>query len=457
MAKKKGKSKLLRNLLIVVGGLLVFYFVGKSMGWFGKEKLTEVETAQAKKVDIVEKVTASGKIQPEVEVKISPDVSGEIVEVLVEEGDSVRKGQLLLRIRPDNFQDAVESAQASLNSVRANYSQAQAVLLQRKAELTRLKLEFDRSKDLHKQKVISDADFQAAQANYEVAQQNVEAAKQNVEAARFNMQSSNANLNQNIDNLSRTEIYAPMDGIVSQLNVENGEKVVGTAQMAGTEMLTIADLSNMEVQVDVNENDIIKVEQGQKVIIEVDSYINRGRKFEGIVTQIANTANATASADAVTEFAVKIRIQQSSYKDLIDPKSNRFPFRPGMTASVDIVTNEKKGVLSVPIAAVTTRNPENKKDETKSSKNNNSQKDDENKRKKEVREIVFVFDAETQKVRETEVKTGISDFENIEILEGLKAGDEIVTGPFIVISKQLKDEQKVKKQEQGNKSENKKE
>ena len=427
--------------------------IARSAGWIGKVEKAEVFTAKAKKVQIIEKVNASGKIQPETEVKISPEVSGEIIEVLIMEGDSVKKGQLLLRLKPDLLQKSVESSQANLNSVRANYSQSQAVYLQRKSELLRSEAEYQRNKKLFDDKVISETDFLTAKTNYEVAKQQLAAAQQSVEAAKFNMQSSQASLSQSVENLSRTEIYAPVTGTVSKLSVEKGEKVVGTAQMAGTEMLIIANLHNMEVQVDVNENDIVKVKIGQKVIIEVDSYSGTNRKFEGIVTEIANTANATASADAVTEFLVKIRILNESYKDLINPKSNLSPFRPGMTASVDIVTNEKKGVLSVPISAVTTRNKEdlNKEEENKKDvKPVSSQNTDDKKTKKvdDVKEYVFVYNPKDEKVYIREVKTGISDFENIEIIKGLKEGEEVVTGPFLLVSKQLKDGQEVKKNTQ---------
>jgi HlyD family secretion protein len=438
MAKKKKSNKLLRNLLIIVGILIVGAIFARSMGWLGKEKLSEVYTAKVSKTTIIEKVGASGKIQPEIEVKISPEVSGEIVEVLVKEGDSVTQGQLLLRIRPDILRDVVQSSQATFNSVRSNLAQVQAQLLQQKAQTERLKIEYERSKQLYEQKVVSQTDFLTAKTNYEVAQQQVAAAEKSIEAAGYNVQSSQANLNQQMNNLARTEIYAPTNGSISKLSVEKGEKVVGTAQMAGTEMLRLANLNNMEVEVDVNENDIVKVRLGQKVIIEVDSYLSINRKFDGIVTEIANTANATATADAVTEFKVKIRILNESYKDLIDKKSNLSPFRPGMTAAVEVITDQRVGVLSVPIAAVTTRNEEETK-ETKPGQPEEKKKSD------KVKQIVFVYDAKEGKVVQREVKTGISDIENIEIISGLKEGDEVVVGPFNLVSKTLKNDQKVQK------------
>lgn len=440
MAKKK-KSNLLRNLTILTAILIVAVLIARSAGWIGKEKITEVFTDKAKKADIIEKVTSSGKIQPETEVKISPDVSGEIVDVYVKEGDSVVKGQLLLRIRPDNLQAVVSGSQANFNSVKANLAQSQAQLMQRQADAARLKAEAARSKQLYDQKVISETDYLLAKTNYEVAKQQVVAAEKTIDAARYNLEGSQSTLNQSLDNLSRTEVYAPVSGTISKLSVEKGEKVVGTAQMAGTEMLIVANLNNMEVQVDVNENDIVRVKKDQKVIIEVDSYLSSNRKFEGTVTEIANTANASTSADAVTEFKVKIRILNESFKDLVPKNSNLSPFRPGMTASVDIITEEKKNILTVPISAVTTRTVASKNEVKKVS----NTEDTAIKKGEKLRQVVFVFDAKTGKVIEKEVETGISDIENIEIKKGISDGDEVVIGPFNLLSKTLTNEQKVQK------------
>lgn len=458
MAKKKRSSRLLRRVVIFSLVILAVFFVARSMGFFSKKKLPEVIVAEVKKVDITEKVTASGRIQPEIEVIISPDVSGEVIAVFIEEGDSVQKGQLLFRIRPDNLQAIAESSQATVNARQANLAQAQASLAEQKANLIQATNDFERNKKLYEDKVISEAEYQNAQAAYQTTQQRVASEEQNVRAARFNLDNAQASLRQSNDNLSRTEIYAPMSGIVSQLNVELGETVVGTAQMAGTEMLTIADLTNMEVQVDVNENDIIRIRKGQPVIIDVDSYTSTGRKFDGLVTEIANTANDASSADAVTEFQVKIRINQSSYEDLLDPANNQFPFRPGMTAAVDIVTNEKKGILSVPVAAVTTRNPrgsgqgggqrgQGQAGRAQSASNRPNAEKSDKKKNDQPSEIVYIYNEEEGVVKAQEVETGISDFENIEILKGLKSGAKIVSGPFIVISRQLEDGKKVELQD----------
>lgn len=428
MATKKS-NKLIYILLGLIGVIIVFAIIGKSAGWIGGAKETEVEFATVKKTSIVEKVSASGEIQPEIEVKLSPDVAGEIIELNVQEGDSVEMGKLLVKIRPDNFISALERTRANLNQQMANLSQAKAALQRSEAQFTQAELNFNRQKKLYAEKVISDADFETAQANYITAQKDLEAAKQNVIASEFIVKSSQASVNEASENLRLTNVNSPVSGIVSSLKVEKGERVVGTQQMAGTEMMTIADLSQMEVRVDVNENDIVRLSLGDTTLIDVDAYSASGKKFKGVVTSIANTANTKASADAVTEFKVKIRILNSSYQDLVQA-GNRYPFRPGMTASVEIITQSKDNALSIPLAAVTTR--ENQLDTLAGGSTKS-------------KELVFVSEDGKAKVRA--VKTGISDYENIEILEGLKEGDEIISGPYFVVSKELKEGDLVKKSE----------
>ncbi len=447
MAKRKGWQiwQIIVGVVVIVG---ILYFV---FGNSKTEKITEISISSVKNADISEQVSASGKIQPETEVKISPEVSGEIVDVLIKEGESVTQGQLLVRIRPDILRDVVENSRANFNAVKSNLAQTQASLLQRKAEMQRLKTEFERAKKLFDQKITSEIEYLQAKTNYEVSIQQVAVAEQTIESARFNTQGSQASLNQQLNNLSRTEIYAPTSGTISKLNVEKGEKVVGTAQMAGTEMLRLANLNSMEVEVNVNENDIVKVRPAQKVIIEVDSYLSSNRKFEGVVTEIANTANATATADAVTEFKVKIRILNESYADLIDKNSNLSPFRPGMTASVNVVTQVKKQIPTVPIGAVTTRTDEEVKEmkEDKSQKTNTkseakTEEKTEKRKSEKPKQYVFVYDKKTETVSLREVETGISDFENIEITKGLQLGEEVVIAPFNAITKTLKEKDKVK-------------
>ncbi|MFC6999696.1 efflux RND transporter periplasmic adaptor subunit [Rufibacter roseus] len=444
MAKRKS-NKLLYTLGGLVVVLLLVVLLAKKQGWIGKEEGTEVVLAQVQPADIVEKVSASGKIQPEVEVKISPDVSGEITELYVKEGDSVRAGQLLLRIRPDNYQAMVEMQSASVNTQRANLAQARARLDQALANSKNIQQSYERNQKLFEQKVISRSEFDAAKAQYEANLAEVSAARQGVRAAESTVRSASASLEESRRNLEKTTIFAPVNGTVSKLNVEKGERVVGTSQMAGTEIMRIANLNNMEVLVNVNENDIIRVKLGDSAIVEVDSYNSTNRKFKGLVTSIANTAKDATSLEAVTEFEVRIRLLNDSYQDLL-VKQGRSPFRPGMTASVDIITTKKDKVLSVPLAAVTTRS---KKDSKKTGTDegqeenvdNNTNQDQPVKPEERPDEVVFVFD--NGKVNMVKVKTGISDFDNIEILSGVKKGQQVVSGPFRAVSKQLKDGDKV--------------
>lgn len=438
----------------ILGGIVLafiaFIVIAKSAGWIGKPETTEVEFAKVTKGDITETVSASGKIQPEVEVKITPDVPGEIIELHVKEGDSVRAGQLLLKIRPDNYVSFVDRAKASVNQAMAAAEQAKASVSQAEAQLLRSKVEFERQKKLFEEKVVSEADYQLAETNYKVAQQQLEAAKSNLSAGNFAVKSAEAGLKDAAENLRKTAIYAPMSGIVSKLAVELGERVVGTSQMAGTEMLRIANLNNMEVRVNVNENDIVRVSLGDTVIIDVDSYTSTNKKFKGVVTEIANTANGvggalgavSTSTDAVTEFEVRIRILRDSYRDLIDLKAGKkYPFKPGMTATVDIITERKKGVLTLPIAAVTTRSADGsveKKTDESAASGNETDKTPKTKKEK-PKEVVFVNDNGKAKMKE--VKTGITDTAagTIELIEGLKEGEEVISGPFIAVSKKLKD------------------
>ncbi|WP_205500748.1 efflux RND transporter periplasmic adaptor subunit [Rufibacter psychrotolerans] len=434
MAKRKSNK-----LLYTLGGLVVVLIVGlliaKKNGWIGKEEGIAVTVAKAQPANIIERVSASGKVQPEIEVKISPDVSGEITELFVKEGDSVVAGQLLLRIRPDNYQAMVEMQSASVNTQRANLAQAKARLNQALANSKNIQQSYERNRKLFEQKVISQSEFDAARSQYEANRAEVDAARQSVRAAESTVRSASASLEESRRNLDKTTIYAPVSGTVSKLNVEKGERVVGTSQMAGTEIMRIANLNNMEVRVDVNENDIVRVHLNDSAIIEVDSYTNANRKFRGIVTSIANTAKDATSLEAVTEFEVRIRLLNDSYKDLLE-KTGRSPFRPGMTASVDIITEQKNNVLSVPLAAVTTRAKD--KPNAKAGATDSFQQEEDKPVRAEDRPDEVVFVHEGGKVKMVKVTTGISDFDNIEILSGLKQGQEVVSGPFRAVSKQLK-------------------
>lgn len=454
MAKKR-TNKLIYILAVILVLLVAFLLIGKSLGWIGGENAKEVVLAKAKFGEITEKVSASGKIQPEVEIKIAPEVSGEITNILINDGDSVKKGQLLLRIRPDRIQTVLDQTIASYNNMKAMAAQAKANLGRAKAQFEQVELAFKRNQDLYKQKVISLADFQKAESEFNVAKQDLESAKQNLKAADYSVISAEARVKEAQENLSLTQIFAPEGGIISKLNVEEGERVVGTSQMAGTELLSIANLKKMEVRVDVNENDIIRVSIGDTAIIDVDSYSQLDRKFKGVITEIANTANPTTSPDAVTEFEVRIRILEESFDYLQKEHNIAVPFRPGMTASVDIITERKDKTLMVPLSSVTTRS--GNKDKAKEDKGNNedgrvenvSYKQTDKSRDEEMKEVVFVKKGE--KVEMREVKTGISDYDNIEIISGLKSGEEIVSGPFLAVSKQLNDGDLVTSKKENNK------
>jgi len=416
-------NKLLKYLIIAAVVLIVFALIGKKAGWFGGVDKVKVSVENPQKQTITELVTASGKIQPETEVKISPDVSGEIVELNIKEGDEVKKGDLLLKIKPDIYISAVERATAAVNSAKANLANAKAMLEQVKARYTQTQKAYDRNKLLWEEKTISDAEYESSLSSFEMVTAELEAAKRSVDAAGYSVNSAEATLSEAKENLSKTIIYAPMDGTVSMLNVETGERVVGTMQMAGTEMLRIADLDRMEVKVDVNENDIVKVKLNDTALVEIDAYL--GEKFKGVVTEIANSANVSGmTTDQVTSFDVKILLLKSTYKHLIS-KNQVNPFRPGMSASVDIQTRTKYNIITVPIQAVTTR-----ADSTENAEGIMAQADD------EIKEIVFIIRNDSAIVQE--VKTGIQDNKLIEIVEGLSEDLKVVTAPYSAISRKLK-------------------
>ena len=458
MAKKK--SNLMKWLLITVAVLIVFAIVGKKAGWIGGAEVKEVAVEKAEKRNIAETVSASGKIQPEVSVKISPDVSGEIVELPVKEGDRVKKGQLLVRILPDIYQSYVDRSVAALNGSKANFENAKSRLVQARSQFDKAKQTYDRSKKLFDEKLISPQEWEGVKSAYEVAQAEVSASEQSVSAADYSVRSSEASLKEAQDNLRKTSIFAPVDGTISKLNVEKGERVVGTSQMAGTEMMTLADLNEMEVSVDVNENDIVRVNTGDTATIEVDAYM--GKKFKGVVTEVANSANISGlTVDQVTNFTVKVRVLRESYEQMADPEHpERSVFHPGMSATVDIMTKRVSDVISVPIQSVTTRDTTEKgggttgmkggdnkmEDETeitvKDEKAEKAEKADQLDESDKRVECVFLLD--NGKVRLVPVKTGIQDNSYIEIKSGLKAGDQVVSSPYSAIAKFLKDGDPVK-------------
>ncbi len=423
--------KVLIYLVISSVLLIILALAGKKAGWFGKALTYEVTTENAVHRNLTEIITANGKIQPETEVKITPDVSGEIVELAVKDGDAVKKGQFLLKIKPDIYISARDRAQAALNAARANLANAKAMLVQVEARYEQARLAFNRSEKLWKERTISESEWENAQSSYQVAKAEVTASKQNVAAGEFSVQSAEASLKESNENLVKTSVYAPMDGTVTLLNVETGERVVGTELMSGTEMLRVANLERMEVLTEVNENDIIRVELNDSALIEVDAFPDR--KFQGIVTEIANSATSTGlTTDQVTNFEVKILLLKDSYKDLIIPEKPQ-PFRPGMSASVDIMTESRSDVLTVPLQAVTMM-----ADSLITADTVHAGPD-----KTEPKEVVFVYD--NGKVKTTEVKTGIQDNTYIEITSGLAENAEIVTAPYNIITKKLKDGSLVKK------------
>ncbi len=438
MAKEKKGNKVLWILIIVVVVVFIGAIIAKNAGLIGGASEIEVEFGKVSNATITEKVTGAGAIQPEVEIKLSPDVAGEIIELNVMEGDSVYMDQLLVRIRPDNLKSVLDRTKATLNQQLANLSSSQANFQRAQANFTRAEQEYKRNLALYNEKVISEADFQQSDANFKVAQNDLESAKQSIEAAKYIVESSRASVSEAEENVRLTNVFSPITGIVSKLSVEKGERVVGTSQMAGTEMMTIADLNRMEARINVNENDVIRISLGDTAIIDVDAYSYTGQKFRGVVTSIANTANTKATQDAVTEFQVRIRLINDSYASLMAERGGRPPFRPGMTASVDIITRRIDNTLSVPLAAVTTRSPS-----LLASSQNTEMTSSAITRPDDLKEVVFVNDNGIVKM--VEVKTGISDFERIQILDGLTEGQEIVTGPYFVLSKRLKEGDAVKK------------
>jgi HlyD family secretion protein len=416
-------KKLLPYLIGLLVVVIVFLIIGKKQGWFGEDFTISVAVEKVESKTITEFITANGKIQPETEVKISPDVSGEIIELSVEEGDDVETGDPLCVIKPDMYISALNRAEAALNSSKARLAQAEAQLIERE-------LSFKRAKQLFDSGTIPVSDYESAESAYKVAQAEVR-------AAEFSVKSADASVEEAQEQLTKTRIFAPISGTISALNVEKGERVVGTSMMTGTDMMVVADLERMEVLAEVNENDIVKVSLNDTALVEVDAYLNRN--FKGIVTEIANSASISGAAtDQVTNFDVKVFLLPGSYVDLIDSAaSNIYPFRPGMSATIDILTETRDNVISVPISAVTTR----VKDEAAGNAQNNS---DENVSisQDEKLEVVFVF--QNGIVRQKEVKTGIQDNTRIEILEGLSEGDEVVVAPYNAVSKTLKDSTSVK-------------
>ena len=392
--KRKGIRYTLSTMAVIVAAVAMYALLRTDTG-------EPVVISRPTRETIIERIPANGKIRPVTEVKISPDVSGEIIELNVDEGDRVRKGDLIIKIRQDVYISLKDRAEASLNSTKAQYRQ-------QKAAFDQAEQNYNRNRDLYEKRAISLQEFEASTAEYGMA-------AEQLKAAEYNIESATASLSEAEENLIRTVRYSPIDGIISSLSVEKGERVVGTSQMAGTEMLRIADFNMMEVLVDVNENDIIRITKGDTADIDVDAY--PGRTFKGVVTQIANSAkNLTAATSAltdVTNFEVRIRLLPASYADLLE--NDPIPFRPGMSASVEIETDRQDNALTVPLQAVTSE------------------------------ECLFAYDPSTATVCSVKVSTGIQSIEKIQITGGLEEADSlwIVTGPYSTVNRVLEDGMKV--------------
>jgi HlyD family secretion protein len=400
--------------------------VGKKKGWFGKDLTLRVSTEKVEIGNITEMITANGKLKPQMEVKISPEVPGEIIELPVKEGDKVKKGDLLVVIKPDIYQSSLSRIEATLNTQKARLAQAEAQLIEKE-------LNYQRSKQLLEKKTIPKSEFETIEAGWKVA-------LSEVQAARYSVKSAESSVRESAENLTKTKIFSPIDGTVSKLNVEKGEKVVGTNQFAGTELMTVADLATMEVKVEVNENDIVKVQKYDTANIEIDAYLKR--KFKGVVTEIASSANVTGTTvDQVTNFNVKILLLAKSYQDLIEKDTIKYPFLPGMSATVEILTDTRKGIISVPIQAVTTRGDDGTIKKTKDQMEKEGATDTSVKEvtPKEIEQHEVVFVIKNKLAWKKNVKTGIQDNTRIEILEGISAGDEVIVAPYGLISKTLKD------------------
>ena len=443
----KNNKKLYWIIGAVILAIVVTLVILKRNGIIGPSKDLKVATDLVSKRTIIETVSANGKIQPETEIKISPDVSGEIIELYVKEGDVIKKGQILAKINPEIYRSSLDRVVAALNSQKANLANSKARLAQVKAQFINARNSYDRSKKLFDQKAISSSEYDQAVSTFEQAKAEVTAGEQSVKAAEFGVSSADASVKEGRENFTKTTIYAPGDGVVSKLNVEKGERVSGAGQFsAGTEILRIANMDLMRVNVSVNENDIVRVKLGDTALIEVDSYLNR--KFKGLVTEIATSANTVGlTADQVTNFDVKVRILKDSYVDL-QPKGQTTysPFRPGMSANVEIRTKRVLNVITVPIQSVTTRVDSTKiKIASAAKKDAKPNSDDQVAKKTDnpTQEIVFIYVNGVAKL--VKVKTGVQDNTNIQILSGLKANDEVISAPYSIVTKKLKDGDKVVK------------
>ncbi|MEZ4886198.1 MAG: efflux RND transporter periplasmic adaptor subunit [Chitinophagales bacterium] len=430
MAKRSASKTVSIVFMILIPLIVIGAVIAKKQGFIDKKALIKVATDKAEKHTIIETVSASGKIYPELEIKITPDVSGEVVTLNIQEGDSVKAGQLLAKIDPEAYVSFVDRAEAAVKSAQSTLSNTKARSLQAKVQMDNAQRVYNRNKKLFEEELLSQAEYESAEAQYESAKAEYQAALKNIEGGEYNIESAEASFREAKDNLRKTNIYAPISGVVSRVSIEKGERVVGTSQFAGTEIIRIANFNDIEARVDVSENDILRVSLGDTALVEVDAYIDR--KFKGVVTQIANSANLDSqiSSDQITNFTVQIRLLPDSYTDLT--QKFQFPFRPGMSASVDIQTHKISNTLAVPIQCVTAR-------EIPDSLKTNMSKEE----AEELQELVYVY--ADGKVISSKVTTGIQDENYIQILSGLTEGAEVVSAPYRTIAKKLEDDMKVDK------------
>lgn len=422
----------MKKIVWIIGGSLLLIILIFILQTLWRDDAIKVAVEKVQKRTIIETVTGSGKVQPETELKITSDVSGEVIDILVKEGEKVQKGQLLCRIKPDIYQSALDRTLAQINASKAQLEQAKAQLEQAKANFLNTQAIYERNKKLYEQKAIALQEYQTSESQYLSALATIKGLEENIKAVEFNIKSLEASYNEAKSNLDKTFIYSPVDATVSKLNIEKGERVQGVSGFQGTEIMRLANLNEMEVKLEISENDIIRIHKNDTAIVEIDAYENE--TFKGVVTDISNSVNtATLSADQLSNYIVKVRLLFDSYKHLISPE-NPIPIRPGMSASVEIQTKRVKDALAIPIQAVTTRNPFVGKSDTLKEKQSSA--------KKRKDEYVFVVEKGIAKARV--VKTGIQDNQYIEIKEGLKENEQVVTEPYTAIQQYLKDGQKVR-------------
>ena len=433
-------KKSTRIILIVIGSIIALGIIGKTTGLLDSSNSIAIDTTQVTYGSVSERISASGTIYPIEELRIAPDVSGEIIELLIEEGDSVTTGQLLAKIRPDNYINALQRQQSMVEQQRVRLAQSRSEQASANARLIPLELDYTRKNQLYKDQVISSAELENAQAAYNVQQQNVRSSEQQVEAQEHGLNSTLASLREAQQNLRLTKLLAPISGRITRLLVQEGERVVGTSQMAGTTMFHIGDLKEMDIHANIIENDVIRINVGDTAAIDIESFSHLNRRFKGVVSTVATSAKTKTNPEEVTEFEVEIRILRSSYKDLISEAGQINPLRPGMTASIDIYTETYENVLQVPLSAVTIdRYDEEEEDDENQLPLRQNQTDTE-----EPQEIVYIYNPDTEKVQIRPVTTGLTGTKNIEITQGLTEGEIIASGPPLAIARELQDEQSVR-------------